>query len=94
MIQLLTSEGFPIFYGGYTRPLYLLPIYQNKIAFKNGYPFIAPENSDIKTNYYMGSCPNAERLYNFEYIGSEHIRLPHTIEDMNDILSVFKKFFN
>jgi perosamine synthetase len=93
-IELLASEGLPIFYGGYTRPLYLLPIYQQKKAFKNGYPFNAPENKDIKTNYYLGACPNAEKLYYDEFIGSEHIRLPHTQKDMQDILFVFEKLFN
>ena len=93
-LNALTTEGITIFYPGYTRPLYLLPVYQRKIVFKNGYPFSAKENQNIKTNYHLGACPNAEKLYNEEFIGSEHIRFPQTWNDMEDIIKVFNKIID
>ena len=89
-VKALNAEGMS-FYEGYIRPLYLQPIYQRKLAFKNGYPFKAPENRDIPTNYYLGACPNAEKLYFEQMLMNEHIRLPHTMEDMEDIVKAMDK---
>lgn len=90
LIKMLNAEGMS-FYPGYARPIYLQPCYQKKIVFKNGYPFSAPENKDIKTNYHKGSCPNVEKLYYEQMIMNGHIRLPHTKEDMEDILKAVDK---
>lgn len=92
-IQAVNAEGI-IFYQGYTKPLYLQPVYQQKRAFKHGYPFSAPENQEIKTNYELGSCPNAEQLYFQEMVINEHIRLPHTLDDMKDIVTAIDKVLN
>lgn len=59
----LAAEGFPHF-TGYVRPLYLLPIFQRRIAFgAQGYPF---NLSSVR--YEKGLCPVAERLYEKELI--------------------------
>jgi len=71
--------------------LYQEPIYQRKLAFKHGYPFSAPENSEIKTNYHEGSCPIAEKLRNHELLLNEHVRFPNTLSDMEDIVKIFEK---
>ena len=88
MIEILNAEGC-YFFGGY-KPLYLQPVYQNKMMFKKGYPWSAKENKMIKTNYYSGSCPVAEKLQH-ETITSEHIRPPNTIKDLNDLGKIFEK---
>jgi dTDP-4-amino-4,6-dideoxygalactose transaminase len=93
-LNALKAEGIPIFFAGYTRPLYLLPLYQQKICFKNGYPFSAKENQNVKTNYYLGACPNAEKLFYEEFIGCEHIRFPHTSGDMDDIAKAINKLIH
>ena len=90
LIKMLKAEGMS-FYPGYARPIYLQPCYQEKIVFKNGYPFTAPENKDIKTNYHKGSCPTCEKLYNEQMIVNGHVRYPHTIDDMDDILKAMEK---
>jgi len=89
-VNALNQEGGK-FYQGYVRPLYLQPIYQNKILFNNNYPFSAVENKDAVTNYSKGSCPTAERLYYSEMIINEHVRLPQKKEDMSELLSIIRK---
>ncbi|WP_239651734.1 DegT/DnrJ/EryC1/StrS family aminotransferase [Neosynechococcus sphagnicola] len=90
LVAALNAEGMS-FYQGYVKPLYLQPLYQQKQAFKHGYPFTAPENQGIQTNYYLGACPNAEILHFEQMVLNEHIRLPHTPGDMNDILIAIEK---
>lgn len=90
LVEMINAEGIR-FYQGYVRPLYFEPIYQKKLAFKHGYPFSAPENKGIETNYHEGACPSAERLYHDEMIINEHVRLPHTKTDMDDIIKAVDK---
>lgn len=86
----LRAEGI-LFSEGGVRPLYFLPVYQTKQAFKHGYPFAAPENRGIETNYELGACPRAERLYSEQMLVNEHVRLPHTLEDVMDIALAIEK---
>lgn len=59
----LNAEGFSNFVG-YTRPLYLLPIFQKRIAMgSSGFPF---NQSDVR--YEEGDCPIAERLWKDEFL--------------------------
>jgi perosamine synthetase len=88
--EMLKAEGIR-FSEGYVPPLYLQPVYQNKLAFKHGYPFSAPENRDSQTNYHRGACPNAERLHFEEMLLNEYVRLPHTKDDMEDIARAVDK---
>jgi dTDP-4-amino-4,6-dideoxygalactose transaminase len=90
IVEMINAEGIK-FYQGYARPLYFEPLYQKKAGFKNGYPFSAPENRQIETNYHQGACPNAERLHFKEMVINEHIRLPHTKEDIDDIIKAVDK---
>ena len=61
-VAALNAEGMPHGEGGYM-PVYLLPIYQRKIAFgSKGYPFSAnfyPKD----LNYCKGICPVAENMW-------------------------------
>lgn len=84
----LNAEGM-YFLAGY-KPLYHQPLYQRKLAFKGGYPFAAPANAAVKTNYEPGSCPVAERMRHRLMI-KEYVRLPNTREDMDTILAAFDK---
>ncbi len=84
------AEGIPL-KEGYTQPLYLQPLYQSRKAFKHGYPFSAPENQGSRTNYHAGACPAAERLEREEMLVCEHVRPPHTAEDMRDIAGAVEK---
>lgn len=84
----LNAEGM-YFIRGY-RPLYLQPLYQTKTLFKNGYPWRAPENQGIETNYDQGSCPMAEAMRECILV-NEYIRLPNTRDDLDQILAAFTK---
>jgi dTDP-4-amino-4,6-dideoxygalactose transaminase len=86
----LFAEGFPN-YIGYVKPLYLLPIFQKKIAVgSKGFPF----SLSTTTNYQKGLCPVAERLYEKEFfwypvtlyeLGNQHTDL--LIEALNKVHS-------
>ena len=89
-VKVLNKEGFK-FSTGYTSPLYLQPIYQEKNLFKKGYPFKAPANRGLYMNYKKGICPNAEKLFNHQIIVSEHIRPPHSLNDLKDIIEGIEK---
>ena len=89
-VAAVNTEGI-LFYQGYTMPLYLQPVYQNKMLFKKGYPFSAPENSNCYMKYEKGICPNAERLHFREMIINEHIRYPHINNDIDSIIRAISK---
>lgn len=62
----LRAEGFPHF-EAYVRPLYLLPVFQRRIALgPHGYPFKL-----TNVDYSSGLCPVAERMWSREFIGFE-----------------------
>jgi len=86
----VNAEG-ALFYQGYTPPLYLQPLYQNRTLFKHGYPFTAKENLESSQEYKIGICPNTEKLHYREMIINEHIRHPHEVEDIDDIIKCIKK---
>jgi perosamine synthetase len=89
-VDALRGEGIPMA-AGYVRPLYLQPIYQSKRAFKQGYPFSAPANAECRPNYARGACPAAETLHYEEMLINEHVRPPHTLDDVLDIAKAIDK---
>jgi perosamine synthetase len=89
-VRAINAEGLQ-FYQGYTRPLYLQPLYQEKRLYKHGYPFAAKENENCRTAYSRGTAPVAERLHFHEMLINEHIRPPQDENDIRDILSVIGK---
>lgn len=84
----LNAEGM-YFLRGY-KPLYYQPIYQTRTAFKNGYPWSAPENSGNSPDYSPGSCPVAEAMRE-EVLIKEYVRLPNTEKDLDDIVGALDK---
>lgn len=89
-VRMLAAEGIPVG-EGYVRPLYLLPLFQKKNAFKNGYPWSAPENRDSQPSYAKGICPNAERLYEKELLLHFYLCYPQQEEDVHDIVTAIDK---
>jgi dTDP-4-amino-4,6-dideoxygalactose transaminase len=83
-VRAIAAEGLS-FGEGYVQPLYLQPLYQRKLAFKQGYPWAAPENQASRPNYERGACPVAERLHFERMLVNEHVRPPQTHEDVLDI---------
>ncbi|MCB9989397.1 MAG: DegT/DnrJ/EryC1/StrS family aminotransferase [Rhodospirillales bacterium] len=84
-IAALNAEGVPAG-GGYVKPIYLEPMYQQKIAIgKNGWPFTLGE-----TNYDKGLCPECEKQHEKELITLEiHSQLSGKEVDL--IATAFEK---
>jgi dTDP-4-amino-4,6-dideoxygalactose transaminase len=77
---------------GYVKPLYLMPLFQKRIAFgKNNHPFILIENNSV--SYEKGICPVVERLHEKELFTHEFMRPPATKEDLDDVVKAFEKVY-
>ncbi len=79
------------FYQGYVQPLYLQPLYQRQQLWKHGYPFSAPENKGHNGRYEKGVCPVAEELHYEKMIINEHIRWPHSRQDITELAQIIQK---
>jgi dTDP-4-amino-4,6-dideoxygalactose transaminase len=75
---------------GYVRPLYLSPIYQQRIAIgTKGFPFNC--NPGVTYDYRPGLCPVAERMYERELLLTPLVREPLTVGDMDDLADAMAK---
>ena len=79
----LRAEGIP-FSAGYVKPLYLNPLYAEKKAF-------AFKHYTGNAKYEKGICPVAEELYEKILVGTEIVRPPATINDIEDIVIAIHK---
>lgn len=83
----VASQGF-LLSQGYQKPLYLLPIYQNKKIYPNSkFPFSL---ADI--NYQKGICPVAERMYEKELLATKICQPPQTKKEIDLFISAIKKY--
>lgn len=89
-VQKLKEQGI-IFYEGYVKPIYMLPVFQSRTAYKNGYPWTASENSKSDPSYAKGTCPVAEDLFENEFLMNLHLCPPNTKEDVIDIVKAINK---
>jgi len=84
----LAAEGFPHFVG-YVRPLYLLPVFQKRIAIgRDGWPFSLTENK-----YYKGMCPVAERMHENELLCFETCAYNVSDENIDKLIVAFRKVY-
>ncbi|MBU1895909.1 DegT/DnrJ/EryC1/StrS family aminotransferase [Patescibacteria group bacterium] len=75
---------------GYVKPLYLMPLFQKKIALgSQGYPF---NNSAVK--YDKGICPVVEKLHEKILFHHDLMRPPATKSDMDDVVRAFEKVYS
>ena len=91
-IELRETEGIKVG-GGYVRPLYLLPMYQNKMAYgTKGFPwnYAEKENGRIY-DYSKGICPVVEDLHFNKLISHEYMRPGMTKKDLDDFINSFIK---
>lgn len=92
-VKALNAEGIP-FGAGYVKPLYLIPIYQRKIAYgKQGCPFTCGLYQR-EVDYSKGICSVTERMYEKELMLTGVCKYPHTKEDMDDVANAFQKIFD
>lgn len=75
--------------SGYTKPLYLQPIFQKKTAFgSSGWPW---SSSKSKVKYNKGICPVVENLFENTLITHELFRPPMNKKDLDDVAAAFEK---
>jgi perosamine synthetase len=93
IIQALEAEGLTGISGGYAN-LHLLPMYQEKMAYgSNGFPW----SSDIchrDVSYEKGTCPVAEELHEFTYLGFAMCMHDLSDDDVDLIGQVFRKVWH
>lgn len=81
----------PLISCGYVKPLYLLPLFQKKIAIgRAGFPFSFCSGGQ---NYHKELCPTAERLREKELFFHELMRPGMTKKDLNDVVAAFLKVY-
>ena len=74
--------------AGYARPLYLLPLFQNKTAIgRNGWPF----SLNPQLSYARGICPTCERLHEGGVLTHEFMLPSLEKSDLDDVLNAFAK---
>jgi dTDP-4-amino-4,6-dideoxygalactose transaminase len=84
---LLREESIVLLSYGYVKPLYLQPLYQERIAFgRDGYPF-----SLSNVTYPKGLCPVTEDMHYNRLITHEFMRPGMTEADMDDVVRAFEK---
>lgn len=84
---LLREESTVLLSYGYVKPLYLQPLYQERIAFgRDGYPFSL---SDV--TYPKGLCPITEEMHFNRLVTHEFMRPGMSKADMDDVVRAFVK---
>lgn len=87
----LNAEGIPTSIG-YVEPIYLEPVYQQRIAFGScGCPFSCPNNHASEVSYDKGICPVTERMHYEELIGHELVYKGIAASDLDDIVHAYEK---
>jgi len=81
------KEGVKL-YGGYVKPIYMLPIFQQRIALgKNGFPFsLAPQ-----VDYSPGICPVVEDLHSNGIFCHDLMHAAMSAQDLDDVCTAFDK---
>lgn len=89
----LAAEGIR-FYRGYMKPLYLQPLYQQRVVYgARGCPFTCGHYQG-EVSYAPGICPVAERLYERELLFTDLCRPPLTVGDIDSIARAFEKILD
>lgn len=86
----MTAEGFPMSLG-YTKPLYLLRVFQEQKAFNNtNFPFVGSHYAG-KANYAKGICPVVERMHEKEFTFTTVCQYPRTKKHIDLFVRAVKK---
>ncbi|SFM98474.1 dTDP-4-amino-4,6-dideoxygalactose transaminase [Formivibrio citricus] len=89
-VAALRAEGLPVG-EGYVEPLYLQPMYQQRIGFgKNGFPFTYPSYQGT-LDYRRGLCPVTETMHFEKLVYADYIHAGLNDQDIDDIATAFEK---
>jgi perosamine synthetase len=83
-------ETVPLIASGYVRPLYLLPVFQQKAA----WAFEHPNINNAAISYENGLCPVAEKMHFEMLFTHEFMRPGMTKNDLLDVVDAFEKVFD
>jgi dTDP-4-amino-4,6-dideoxygalactose transaminase len=87
------AEGVKLSYG-YVKPLYLQPLFQQRIAYgSKGFPFCSSEFAGT-VDYRKGSCPTTERMHEQELFIHEFMVPSMTTKDLEDVVAAFEKVWD
>jgi perosamine synthetase len=85
----ILRETGPLVGAGYVKPLYLLPIFQQKAAWA-----FHPAFQNADRNYGLGLCPVTERMHFEELFTHEYMRPGMTKLDIQDVFNAIEKIFD
>lgn len=86
----MAAEGFPL-QEGYQKPLYLLPIYQQKRIYEHSrFPFVSDEYPSL-ADYSKGKCPVCEKMYDHELLVTNLCQPPKTKQIIDDFVKALEK---
>jgi len=89
-VAAVNAEGVPLT-KGYSKPIYLEPLYQRRIAFgAKGFPFTYPGYTGT-VSYDRGICPVTERMYFKELLITNVCHSGTEPADMDDVAEAFAK---
>lgn len=89
-VEAVRAEGVPLV-GGYVEPIYLQPMYQQRIAFgRQGFPFTHSAEA-AKVDYGMGICPVTERMHFAEVIFTNICHADTGPQEIEDFAAAVKK---
>lgn len=90
LVRALRAEGIPAS-EGYVEPIYLQPMYQQRIARgSRGFPWTGGLwQGDV--SYERGICPVTERMYESDLLLLDVCRVPLTEHDVDDVADAFEK---
>jgi dTDP-4-amino-4,6-dideoxygalactose transaminase len=90
LARALRAEGAPAT-EGYVEPIYLQPMYQQRIAHgTRGFPWTGGLWQG-EVSYERGICPVTERLYESDLLLFDVCRVPLTRRDVDDVADAFEK---
>jgi len=84
------NEG-PRLYTGYSKPLYLQPVYQKKRLYGNKQCPFACSLYKRKVDYSKGLCPTAEKMHYKELFWHDLMHTGMSRKDLNDVVKAFWK---
>ena len=88
--KLRETEGVKVGYG-YVKPIYLQPMFQERIAFGNaGYPWTGGSWKGT-VSYQKGICPVVEKMHEELLITHDLIKAGFTKKDLDDVAEAFTK---
>jgi dTDP-4-amino-4,6-dideoxygalactose transaminase len=89
-VKSVRAEGIPV-NSGYVAPLYLQPLYQQRIAFgKGGYPF-SYHGYKGSVSYEPGLCPVTERMHYMELVTLDVCHANVSRADLEDVVAAIEK---